>query len=141
MERPFVKPTGKPGPNGIGGWLILPLIGLVIGPFLYGYLSYALLTAYMEDQTKVVLLAYGLQAIAVCLFAFYCLVRFFQKKVQAPALISLLYLVQILEAVFALLYTNGRYDTRKDFIVTLIASSIWIAYFRRSKRVANTFVR
>jgi hypothetical protein len=140
-ENMLEEEAESKGPEGIAGWLILPLIGLVLNPFLYGVYSYMFITTFIEDQTKYLILADGLQAFAISLFAFYCLVRFFQKKTQVPALVTFLYVVIIIDAGLELVYTSGDYQVRKDFISVLIVSSIWIIYFARSKRVKNTFVR
>lgn len=84
------------------------------------------------------------------IYAGYCLLRFFQKKEQVPTLMTGFYLLVIAKMAInlVLLQTypelaggpDGMYEAIRGFVQSIVAGAIWIAYFRNSVRVANTFV-
>jgi hypothetical protein len=116
-----VARTTPEGGEGIGGWLILPAIGVVLTPIagLAGMVA-ALSTAPFQACLSGGLGIYGL----------ICAVTFFQRKRNAPMLMIGLY---IANAVVGMSMGSG--------IRSVGLATVWIAYFLRSERVKRTFVR
>jgi hypothetical protein len=109
------------GGEGIGGWLILPAIGVVITPLAGGFGLVSLLSvAPFQAVLSGGLGVYGL----------ICAVSFFQRKRSTPMLMIGLY---IANAVVGLSMGNA--------VRGVGLAAIWIAYFLKSERVKRTFVR
>jgi len=110
--------------EGIGGWLIIPIIGffltiaLQLVDFLDSWIYY-----YLEDV--VIYMAGNLFLIA---FATVALIMIFLKKKEAKtwAIVTL-----SISALSNLVYAS---------YIGAIAGFIWIMYFLKSERVKNTFV-
>jgi hypothetical protein len=149
------------GPKGFGGWLILPMIGLIISPFTMGFQFFNdLLPALNADVWRKLtdaslpghrpmlapLIIFEVVA-NVAMFAFTLVVAwfFFNKSRRTPRLyviwMALLAATQIIDAIMVssvglpVAGSSGR-----DIIRSVIAGAIWIPYFLVSKRVKNTFV-
>lgn len=150
-------------PRGIGGWLILPLLHLIV---------IVLLTAYnigaaLRYWDGLVLLATGradpsvqwmalptfaslLIGVAVIAFAIYVLVRFFQKKRSVPQLMIWFYVLVLVTALFVsgVIFAYDEFrsapsdvgQAARDIGRALLAVAIWVPYFLTSKRVQATFV-
>jgi hypothetical protein len=139
------------GPAGIGGWLILPAIGVVALPIrlLAGLKNYAdAFAAVPADSLIHTLLIVDLGlTVALTAYGIYTAVQFFGKKRAAPRLFIGLLLAQLafvlLDSLTALLFLGVPMfdpDTVRTLLVLLIACAIWTTYFRRSVRVRNTFI-
>lgn len=149
--------------SGIGGWLLLPILHLLLDVFWFGYLIYQALalgvstvpagstpgSPDISSSGAMASVAFVVFDFFVLIYALYCLVRFFQKKEQVPALMIGFYVLIILKAFInaALLDTfpelgsgQDEYDAWRAVIQSIIAGAIWISYFRTSVRVQNTFV-
>lgn len=140
---------------GITGWLLLPAIGLIVGP-LSGIWHVCLsLLLFLAGE---VTMNEGRFLISVFIEA--CLIwllikgaiSFFKKERRAPSIIYM-YLACLVVALLLLVliwkdHGSLGYYTSKDcfdeyllsFIASLISSAIWMPYFGRSKRVKATFV-
>lgn len=158
------------GSNGIGGWLIIPVIGLFFSVYhgLSLYLAGELLllqsgmwaalstpgTIFYKSHWApfVVSLAF-LQTIVVVL-SISALVAMFRKKSFVPALMVCVYVVGVLMMANDYLVAEFLFPqidpawaaelqsaSLKKLIGVSLAASIWIPYFVRSRRVKNTFVR
>lgn len=149
------------GPKGLGGWLILPMIGLVLSPLRMGYqfitdllpvfdpavwnkLTDAALPGYRPMLVPLIVF----ESVAnVAMFAFTLAVMwfFFNKSRRTPRLfiiwLVLLALTQVIDSALAsrvgLPVDNA---SLRDIIRSVAAAAIWIPYFLVSKRVKNTFV-
>lgn len=140
-------------PSGIGGWLILPLIGLLLSPvrmaiLVIGEFKGAFQAGVWENLPP------GLQGfiiaelganLAVAAFGIVCLVLFLMKSKRTPKLMIAFYVagavvvfadVLIAAAVFGL---KPQSDFLRNVASALVGLCIWVPYFRRSVRVANTF--
>lgn len=149
------------GPRGLGGWLILPMIGLVLSPLRMGYqfitdllpvfdpavwtrLTDATLPGYRPMLAPLIIF----ESVAnVAMFAFTLAVMwfFFRRSRRTPRLfviwLVLLALTQIVDS--ALVSSAGLpidNASMRDIIRSVAAAAIWIPYFLVSKRVKNTFV-
>ena len=145
-------------PTGIGGWLLLPLLQLIAVP-----ISSLLLIATQVLHHKPLPPGHAMFAglgiaevvlmLAVVGLGIYCLVRFFKKDRRLPALmiiwcaITILGQIDILamafvdHAAFAIAVGPKLAPAIGRAVITVIVSGVLIAYFRRSRRVRNTFVR
>ncbi|MCM3358207.1 MULTISPECIES: DUF2569 family protein [unclassified Psychrobacillus] len=157
------------GPVGIGGWLILPLIGLITSPFV--------IIAYLMIDVFPFLTAEGWESIAsksgeyyhplfgpfvitdliICIAqistVIVLLILFFKKKTFFPKVmitcLTIMLIIdiligyinlQIIENVFGSDPLTSQYYMF-NVIRAMISTSIWITYFSKSKRVKNTFVK
>jgi hypothetical protein len=134
---------------GIGGWLILPAIGLVLG----GVLSVVGLAISVANYEWLVDQGYDAYfGVSICIdfgmfiFLLVAAVLFFGKKRSAPgAMIGLM----VANIVSSIIVTTVAFGTHEEQLVLLSAKSlasgivsaaIWIPYFCVSKRVKATFV-
>lgn len=147
------------GPSGIGGWLILLAIGVVISPLRLlaeyslmmeqagGFMAIVdALSAYPAAQILI-----WVEAIAnyVLVGAFiYVAVLFFRKKKQFPLYYQILLVANLafvlVDAVIGGIILDVPIfdiDTVKTLFSGTVAAAIWIPYVRMSKRVRNTFIR
>ena len=136
--------------NGIGGWLIFPMIGLFLGPLfafvgLLGDLS--LIGSYFVWMPH--LLFDILSNLMYIIFPIILLVLMFRKSRKFPKAIIFFYILGIILSLGeALLVSAMSVVVAHDFkvaktnaILILITSLIWISYFMKSIRVKNTFVK
>jgi hypothetical protein len=160
----------KPEPVGIGGWLVLPLIGLGLSvPTLLYSLWVDVLPYFGEPlwsdlrtPTSPVYSWYwapyaiisAVLSVALAACAVVLIVLFVQRRRSLPLLISLFYLAAAVPAAFDLLslwYLSAQVPVLNEtglvqsavgsIARSLIVAVIWITYFRKSLRVRNTFVR
>jgi hypothetical protein len=134
---------------GIGGWLILPAIGFVLGPILgVGVLIFAF-TLYSDVQRAGYGGLYTLELVVqlgLLVFLVYAATRFFGKKRNAPSVIITLLLVSLGASILLLVAELGAgaeefaAESGKQLVREVIGAAIWIPYFRVSKRVKATFV-
>lgn len=136
------------GPVGIGGWLILPAIQLVVTPLttLSSIISELQLITHPKIGALIVvellvLVAYGVYSVATA-------IAFFGRRRVAIRMMIVLYAASIaitlgsqvlLSVLNDLLGTEG--GEGGGVIRGLGGSMIWLAYFLTSKRVKATFTR
>ena len=154
------------GPSGLGGWLILPAIGLIVTPFrLMAYLLTDLLPIFQDGSWDFLTTpgteAYHPMWAPVILFelagnlffvvmAVVLIFLFFTKSHRFPRLM-IVFLLSNLAFVFgdyALANTipfvaNMEADAEvyKEMARGIGGVAIWVPYFLVSKRVKNTFVK
>ena len=112
-----IKKTTK-GPKGLGGWLILPIIGMFLSILI---ISFEILS-YTDDLLVVIL------DLAIILLTAYTLYLIFNKKKKAKTWTIITFVIYL-----ALNVMNYQFPY-------VIGNFIWIVYFLVSKRVKNTFV-
>ncbi len=138
------------GPKGLGGWLTLPAIGLVLGPI--GIASVLLMELGVADELAGTgyggLLAFHVVLqLGLLILSVFAAFRFFGKKSNAPRVMIVLYLANLAVSATFLAATGAVGDSEvalgaaEDVLRALIAAAIWVPYFRKSKRVKATFTR
>jgi hypothetical protein len=143
--------------EGIGGWLVLPPLHLAIDFLLFAWLFGIAIARHTVPLTggdtaglqDAIILFYFNGVVS--LYAVYCLMRLLQKKKDAPALMTGFYLLTIAQALAdaVLLQMYPSLQTAPNAVLqdwltvvrAVVIAAIFIAYFRRSVRVRNTFVR
>ena len=152
--------------EGIGGWLILPIIGLGL-TILFSAINLAAafaaenVQAYSDffagrlapaaDTYIYFGLGSGVLGIVLIAFAAVCLVRIFQMKRNVPTLMVIYYVVLVAVSTYEFVgmlslpllsqTDQEMYEGVRGFGQPIIAALVWIPYFLVSKRVKNTFVR
>lgn len=149
------------GPRGIGGWLILPTIGLVLSPLRMGFQFFTdLLPVFASDTWRqlndasraghqpmlpTLIVAELVANVAMFAFTLVLIWLFFRKSRRTPRLfviwLILLLVVQVVDT--TLISSLGLpidKDSVRDIVRSLVATAIWVPYFLVSKRVRNTFV-
>lgn len=153
----------KKGPSGIGGWLILPLIGLIISliktafvllnqtiPFINSGVIDKLSDPSHPKYSPLWNILSNYELIGNLIFVIFpvvLLIQMFAKSKLFPKLMIALYstsLIYLLGGYFFYTQLPTAQDLHNkatvDIIKSLIAALIWIPYFRMSVRVKNTFV-
>jgi len=148
--------------KGIGGWMILPLVGLVITACLIFYhlvtIVYPLFVqgtifALFSSQSNVYNPQFGLLIIFesagnIVLFWLSIIVLYlcYTQSKKFVLLLIAFYLIHILLSASGYMATgyfevlkNMEDDAFKDLLRSIIAGSIWIPYLLMSVRVKNTF--
>lgn len=142
-------PAEDPQLVGIGGWLILPAIGLILGPVMAAGSIISSLTLFSDVAdtghgdlfTLEILVQLGL-----LIFLIYTAVRFFGRRRNAPSVIIALLIVTV--AVSAILLVvelavgaeSFAVESGKALLRGIVGAAIWIPFFKVSKRVKATFV-
>jgi Protein of unknown function (DUF2569) len=153
------------GPVGIGGWLLLPALGLIATPLVMAFGFYKdLLPALTPDVWNAVtdphsaaynslwgpLIVYEvLVNLALFIFTLWLLWRFFTKSRRAPKLF-VIWLVAIAGTRIVDHLLSYQIPTMadkpldpadvRDLVRSIVGATIWIPYFLRSERVKNTFI-
>ena len=123
--------------EGVGGWLILPTIGLFLGAgiWLFNFVIWGLLL-FSEESGLYELIVFLTSAI-IAFLAIYSLVLEFKKKKEFPKwAITTLWVGVVATILLSVL--DGDYS---DVFGTTIGAIIWTWYFNVSVRVKNTFVK
>lgn len=148
----------KPVPSGIGGWLILPAIGLILRPLIgLAGLVLALTAAIQAVGGKVppgvggtyaaMLFAAAAGELIIVLIALLAGYLFFSRRSAAPqAFIAMLLADLVLSVIFSAWGLAVGLDTGEVIKwfnppAFFVACAIWIPYFQRSRRVKATFAR
>lgn len=135
--------------KGIGGWLILPAIGLILGPIIGVIGLFASLGMYQDVARAGYGGVYALELIVLfglLGFMIYAAIKFFGKKKDAPKIMIFLYSVSLVASLVLLgveLSAGAEefaVETGKQLVRDIVAAAIWIPYFNVSKRVKATFV-
>ena len=150
------------GPRGLGGWLVLLAIGLIVQPLrLLGALGQDLKALTGDTWRSLtapespayhpawgpVILAETLVNAAFLAGSFILLNLFFNKRALFPRAAIVFVLasagVQLLEVVVGrLLLGSAVAQAGLDSLaIAAVSATIWTTYLLRSRRVANTFVR
>lgn len=145
----IIAPPADPRLAGIGGWLILPAIGFVIGPIIM-IVSLVVIVGMYADVAAVgfggVLLLELIVNLGLLAFQLYTATRFFGKKRNAPSTVIALLIASLVvqAALLAIELSAGAEpfaaENGKQLVRNGIGAAIWIPYFRTSKRVKATFV-
>ena len=156
--------VATPEPSGIGGWLLLPAIALIISPLRMIYEFHqtffdllrpsvwiSLLSTKTPNYSPVLATVLGWEILAnLALFTLtiWLAYLFFKKRKLAPAVFILWIVVSAALQLADLMLTSllgldaQQSNTRSiiELVKSGIGAAIWVPYFRRSVRVKNTFV-
>lgn len=157
--------------KGLGGWLILPMIGLILAPFRLIYQEIIDPSLLFVEETYTVLteptsIAYhalwvplliGDFLLTILTFFFFCLLLWhaFKHSIRFPQLfivwlifnlvaqlIGLSLALQILSDMPAEIAREIKLDSiNRSVGQSFLGALIWIPYFLRSRRVKNTFIQ
>ena len=150
--------------KGIGGWLILPAIGVFLGPFIAIGMDFASYASYFEGGDFLGTVSYYnseipnfsilfwpelLFAIFIDVLIFYLVYLMVAKKSFFPILyvriiyISLAFLIIDYSAIYLLLGDEYFFIDSTDiraFFQVLFSLAVWVPYMKKSVRVKNTFI-
>jgi hypothetical protein len=153
------------GPVGIGGWLLLPALGLIVTPLVIAFGFYkdllpALTPAVWNAVTDPDSAAYNtwwgplivyevLINLALFIFTLWLLWNFFTRSRRVPTLFVIWLAVTAGTRIVDYMLTShipamadkppDPADLR-DLVRSIVGAAIWIPFFLRSKRVKNTFI-
>lgn len=155
----------KDEPVGLGGWLILPILGLIASPFIITHSLYNDFLPIFGDDYWLALTTPGTETYhylwspflifeilfnsIFALFSLFLLFLMFKKSHKLPKLIIIYYIANLLFVVsdFYLLNMIPVVAAQatdpaviKEIVIALIGTLIWVPYFLVSTRVKNTFV-
>ncbi len=146
----------------IGGWLILPAIGLCVSPFIYLYSIYSneyitggafdmafnrLFVNYNPSLGIAIIGEYVFQLLFLCMVIL-LLVLFFKRRSSVPKLMVIFYgsnlifliITVIVLSVIDIVDQSIVEESYKSVFKALVSSAIWIPYFLNSDRAKETFV-
>jgi hypothetical protein len=152
------EPATAKALQGIGGWLILPVLHLIMDVLVVGLGLFAVLTS--NEATNelfgpsaleaVSLIGFLLFSLLLCFYAAYCLVKLFGWKAETPILMmgfyGLLFVKMAVNLRLQKQFPDAAvmkiiHQTNVGALGGAVAAIIWVSYFRKSVRVKNTFVR
>lgn len=136
--------------TGIGGWLILPIIGLslsVLVSFLASFAAFALSNGVVEVPDYYIPIL-NFEVVVNFLIAIACiiaLVLLIKKKMSFPKVVIGIYVASclfvIIDAMWASSIGLDMSDMMSGIVRTILTACIWIPYFLVSKRVKYTFTK
>ncbi|WPP51785.1 DUF2569 family protein [Catalinimonas niigatensis] len=148
----------------IGGWLILPAIGLTLSPLTLGVELFSddyfnqnswngIFSSNIDNSLQYGLF-FGAELICNALFLVFTimvLIAFYQRRTSAPRLITIYYALGLIiplldlwlaeEIIPAQLTDQNRMAIYKEVGRLFIAAAIWVPYFNLSERVKSTFCK
>lgn len=150
--------------NGIGGWLVLVLIGLIITPIRLLVLIITDLIPIFINGTLQVLITPGTEMYSpfwipllifeifgnafFVVFVVIILINFFKHKRVLPKLMVIYFISnfmlvlidQFLSSLIPYVAAQNNAGSYTELTRSIVACSIWVPYFYRSKRVKATFI-
>jgi Protein of unknown function (DUF2569) len=139
---------------GIGGWLILSAIGLVLSPLIYlfrlvmtflPFFTNTRLQALLQTHQALhaLILFEAITQIILIAMLVWLIYMFFNRKRAFPTFMILFYVLAcVIQSAdhFAAIVITQKSISSLTLIRTLLAAAIWIPYYLRSRRVKVTFV-
>lgn len=158
--EPWEHAENKP----VGGWLILPAIGVTITPFIllvklllnpdyYNHNNWLALYTSEWENSILLLALFGAEIVYNILFLVFTglvLILFYNRRTSLPRLISIYYILGFLSPLVDVLLANeilpealslDDRETYRDIIRGFIVAAVWVPYFNISKRVKHTFCK
>ncbi len=146
--------------KGLGGWLILPGLGLILSPLVLGFAIYQIIMLFLNDAAWSAITTVGspqyipniaplviaefLVNIAFFFFSLVLLYLFFKESRLIPKLMIIFYALSavfvVLDLLVGSMVVNSHVDVDIGSIRAILTALIWIPYFMMSKRVKQTFV-
>lgn len=144
--------------KGIGGWLLLPLLHLIVNPILILWQTVQKFPSVLAQTPRhdpilaIVQIAFAPPWLVFIAFVT-CLVRFLQRRQEVPLLMTILYGVSAAAGAVLWIALAGNNSFAQRVAATTMLPVNWftlflqialalalIAYFQTSERVKNTFV-
>jgi hypothetical protein len=136
-------------PNGIGGWLIFPMLGTVVAPLFALQAIVETVLVFERDLTPELRLFVASEIVFnLCLMAGWIVaaVRLFKHKRSFPSLFVTMLIVSVVGMLADGLVATSIFgiqpepDYYRSLVRSLISLLIWAPYMAKSKRVRNTFI-
>lgn len=162
VDPPPIGPALASAPSGLGSWLALPTLGVVVSPFVMMFGLYGGLSAW-SPATWSNLTTYGNSAyhplwapallfeligmLGLLVFWTLTCVLFFQRRTSAPGWYIRMMIGSITYTTLDLALTSQlptvtiENQDLTGYVRQILVGAIWIAYFLKSERVRATFVR
>ena len=150
MNDPANADNPKPAPEGISGWLILPAIGLILGPILYCVtiiLLLQLLPQFSDIGQRCLIVLNVIGSVFLFILTIMVALRFFRKMRTTPRLYITLLLCNLALQILLILISavTGPEEMHKHYFQgigkAIFLAGVWIVYFKESKRVKATFIK
>lgn len=144
-----ISQTAKLEPKGIGGWLILPVIGTVLSPFVMAYWTFQSVTALDESLSTGLLAFIVIESVfnfGLMIAWIVAAVQLFRYKRMYPRLFVALLAITLVGTLLDVAVAAAIFDISVDandakgLARSAIGLAIWGPYMFKSKRVENTFV-
>ena len=152
-EQKDTVPSGhtdvSTAPKGIGGWLVIPAIGLVLGPIKVVIMLFQGIIMIQSFAPELLSDARfwvsGVIDVAMVIAAIIVAILFFKERhIAVVAIISLMAASIVANAIqlFLSIAMFGKASSGgiNPVLHACVFAAIWIPYFVKSKRVKNTFV-
>ncbi len=120
--------------EGISGWLLIPVIGLVIVLIIYLFDIFSLLFFPYDNNLIGLFLIID---IGLFVLGIYILTLVFKKKKETPSF----FIIYLWISVGAVLFLSIITKDSTGLLGGIIKAIIWTLYFKKSKRVKNTFMK
>lgn len=163
-DAPAVANTSGVGPSGIGGWLVLPALGLVVTPLMILYQLYTNFlplanadswSAMIDRQSPIyhpllvplIIWEIGMNVVLLAV-TIYAAILFFRRSKRAPVWVIMWLIlslgIMLIDAAVGsqipVIAKEGFRDSLRDLGRSITGAAVWIPYFLLSKRVKSTFV-
>lgn len=147
----------------IGGWLVLPGIGIILSPIMLmvgmvssGFFDTATWSAVLSigEDKGLLMFMFGLEVAGngfLLVFSALVIILFYQRRTSLPRVITIFYVVNLaipildhvlIEALMPdLLGPADTDETTREAFRGIVAAAIWIPYFHLADRVKSTFCR
>jgi len=123
-------------PKGLGGWLILVGIGVVLGPIMWFILFAGNGALLFMGETNFLTFFDFLASLGFLAYSGFLAFFFFKKKKQFPDWFMYGLLANFFYILLISVFTNDYYGMGS----TTISTVIWVSYTIKSVRVKNTFI-
>ncbi|AEL26729.1 DUF2569 family protein [Cyclobacterium marinum] len=133
----------------IGGWLVLPAIGIILTPiqitmnfFSVGYLDEAIWLQAINLELTESLAFELIFNILLIVFSVLLIILFYTRRTSTPKLMILFYVVNLAAILIDTVMTEDNISLEnRALIQAFVGAAIWIPYFFFSERVKSTFCK
>jgi len=134
--------------KGLGGWLVLVQIGLILGAIIYLITS----IIFFIDKEFQYSLIFGVLFLFLAIYEGYTLLLMYKRDYKFPTFaiwgLWLPFGVYLLATLISLFSGNESISSASELgqvtggvLIMILPSIIWTLYFKKSKRVKNTFTK